>query len=147
VPSAQGQAQQPFQATGAPGYAPPAAPVLSEAQDAQENKMMAVLAYFLFFVPLLVGAHKTSPFVRYHANQGTILFIFAVAFSLVYGVIIGIVTGILAALYAWFLMSVILPLLSLLYVLPLVLCIMGIVNAAQGRMRPLPIIGKFTIIK
>jgi len=29
----------------------------------------------------------------------------------------------------------------------LVFCIMGIINAANGKMKPLPVIGTFTIIK
>jgi hypothetical protein len=39
-------------------------------QDAQDNKIMAILAYLglLFLVPFL--AAKESPFARFHTNQG-----------------------------------------------------------------------------
>ena len=31
---------------------------------------MAIIAYILFFVPLLTGDRKKSPFVKFHTNQG-----------------------------------------------------------------------------
>ncbi len=92
---------------------------------------MAIIAYIIFFVPLLAG--NRSQFVTYHTNQGTVLFIFAIALQFV----------------LTFLLFV--PLLGLLLqiarLLPLVLMIIGIMNASKGQMVPLPIIGGFTIIK
>jgi len=116
---------------------------------------MAILAYILFFVPLIAGAHKTSPFVKYHTNQGTILFIA----TAIFGVLYSIVTAILAAVFISSAMTlsglgtglgvygVLTTILSLLWFIPAILCILGIVNAATGKTKPLPIIGKFTIIK
>jgi len=138
----------------APGYAPPAQ-AAPPANDAEANKGMAILGYVLFFVPLIAGAHKTSPFVKYHTNQGTILWIVAV----IYEVIIMIITSILGAVLltsavtlsgfsaGWGLYSILSTILSLLGLLPLVLLVIGIINAASGKMKPLPLIGKFTIIK
>ena len=116
---------------------------------------MAVLAYILFFVPLIAGAHKTSPFVKFHTNQGTVLWIA----SLIFGVVYGIVTAILGAIFISTattlsglgagigIYGVITTILSLLWIVPAVLAIMGIVNAVTGKTKPLPLIGKFTIIK
>lgn len=120
---------------------------LSQEKDAQDNKGMAVLAYILFFVPLLTGAHKTSPFVKYHTNQGTVLFLAAVAFGVAYGILISIFTAIFFAIGAWGLFSIITTLLGLCWLLVAALCVIGIVNAVNGKMKPLPVIGKFTIVK
>ena len=51
--------------------------------DIKSNKGVSVLAYFglLFLVPLL--AAKDSKFARFHTNQGIVLFILSIAFSLV----------------------------------------------------------------
>ena len=108
---------------------------------------MAVLSYIIFFVPLLVGAHKTSPFVKFHANQGTVLFISCVAFSIIYSILFAIFSAILIATLAFGIWAVVSTLLSLLWILPTVLVILGIVNAVTGKCKPLPVIGKFTIIK
>jgi len=116
-------------------------------RDAKNNKGMAILAYIIFFIPLLAGAHKKSRFVKYHANQGLVLFLF----YLVYCIVIGIVTSIIvsAVIYStayWGTLGAILGLLWLLYLIPLIWCIIGIVNAAQGKCKPLPIIGGITIL-
>ncbi len=97
--------------------------------DIEANKGMAIVAYILFFVPLI--AAKNSPFAMYHANQGLTLFL---AFA-----ICNVVLGILPFI-GWFL----LPLVNLALV---VLMVLGIVNAAQGQAKPLPVIGAYTLIK
>jgi uncharacterized membrane protein len=119
----------------------PGAPAQADIRDANDNKTMAILAYILFFIPLLTGAHKTSPFVKYHTNQGTVLFIAAVAYSIAYGILSSIL---LAISWRLWIIGSILGWVSLVF---LVLCILGIINAINGRMRPLPVIGGITIIK
>jgi len=150
----EGAAPAPGYAPPAPGYAPPAQ-AAPPANDAEANKGMAILAYILFFVPLIAGAHKTSPFVKFHTNQGTVLFIAVVIFE----IIVGIVSGILSAMFITSAVTlsgavtglgvygVLSTILTLLGLIPLILVILGIVNAATGKMKPLPVIGKFTIIK
>ncbi|MDR1841442.1 MAG: DUF4870 domain-containing protein [Holophagales bacterium] len=101
--------------------------------DAQQNKTMAIIAYILFFIPLLTGDHRKSPFVKFHTNQGTVLFLISMAAQIVSGILVFLVIG----CFLW-------PLFSL---VSLILCILGIINAANGEMKPLPIIGKMTIIK
>jgi uncharacterized membrane protein len=120
--------------------------------DAETNKGMAILAYIIFFIPLLAGAHKNSPFVRHHANQGTVLFLFALAWGILYSILMGIFTAILltpAAILsgAWGAFGLVTMILGLLWFIPAILCILGIVNAATGKLKALPVIGKFTIIK
>ncbi|MFH1425871.1 MAG: DUF4870 domain-containing protein [Candidatus Kerfeldbacteria bacterium] len=96
----------------------------SGGNDAEENKMMAVLAYIgiLVLVPLL--AAKDSKFAQYHAKQGLALFIAEVVIGLV-----GIIPFI-----GWLVMFVG-------FLACLVLAIMGIMNALNGKEKELPLLG------
>lgn len=98
--------------------------------DIEKNKVMAILAYIIFFIPLL--AAKESKFAMYHANQGLILFLAAVIINVV-GAVIPII--------GWL---VIIPLGNLAV---LVWAILGIVKAAGGKVAPLPLIGKYNLLK
>lgn len=163
APAQQQQPQQTAQQQSQqPSYAPPAAPgapMTDEARDAarqeeidaQENKTMGVLSYILFFIPLLTGAHKTSPFVKFHVNQGTVLWLVGIAYSIVSGILSAIIKveatyfGVRSGVYytpGW--LSTILWLISL----PIfIFAIMGIINAVQGKKKELPVIGKFQLFK
>lgn len=98
--------------------------------DIEKNKVMAILAYIIFFIPLL--AAKESKFAMYHANQGLILFLAAVIINVV-GAVIPII--------GWL---IIIPLGNLAV---LVWAILGIVKAAGGKVAPLPMIGKYNLLK
>jgi uncharacterized membrane protein len=106
-------------------------------KDAEDNKLMGILAYFgiLVLVPILTA--KESPFARFHANQGLLLLIAMVAIWVINSVLWVLPLG-------WSLISL---LTSLLYLGIFVLAIIGIINAAKGEMKELPIIGKYTILK
>lgn len=92
-------------------------------QEAESGKTMAIIAYLIFFVPLLVEDAKNNNFVMYHTEQAIALFIF----NIVLGIIATITCGIGLILYiAW-----------------LIFLIMGIMNAAKGEAKPLPLIGSF----
>jgi len=97
--------------------------------DIQQNKVMAIIAYILFFVPLL--AAKESPYAQYHARQGFNLFLLALATNVVLGII---------PIIGWLL----LPFANLGI---LALVIIGILAAANGQVKPLPLIGKYEILK
>ena len=103
--------------------------------DAQQNKAMGILAYIgpLVLVPIF-GA-KESKFARFHANQGLVLLIANVALSIL-GTILGLITWVLKLFLVW-------PF----EVLCVVLCVLGIVAAAKGQCKELPIVGKFKILK
>ena len=98
--------------------------------DIENNKVFAILAYILFFIPLLTA--KESKFAMYHANQGLILFLTALAVNIVGSVI---------------------PVLGWLFILPIgnlaviILALLGILTAAKGEFKPLPLIGNFKILK
>lgn len=103
---------------------------VTEQSDIDNNKSMAALAYIFFFIPLLVA--KESKYAMYHANQGLVLFLTALAVNIV---------------------GAILPIIGWLLIIPigllgiLVLAVIGIVHAVNGRMEPLPLIGKIKLIQ
>ena len=99
-----------------------------DTQDIEKNKVMALLAYIIFLIPLL--AAKDSKFARFHTNQGLVLFIG------------GILSSVIAAIpiIGW----IIAPIAGLVIT---VLAVIGIINALNGKAKELPIIGKFKILK
>jgi len=102
--------------------------------DVEKNKPMAIVGYLipiLFFVPLLSDA-KNSPFAKFHANQQLVL--------LISWIVVNIVGSIIPVL-GWF---IILPLGTIFL---LIIMIMGIISAAQGKAKKLPLIGGIEIIK
>lgn len=127
----------------APAYTPPVVPGASEAadlKDAQDNKAMAVLAYIIFLIPLL--AAKESKFARYHTNQGLVLCLSAFALSIVYSILTSILTAI-----SWRLGLAVGGILWLAFLVPTILAVIGIINAVNGKMKPLPVIGGIKILK
>ena len=122
----------------------------STVSSADPNKGMAVLAYIIFFIPLLTGDYKKSDYVKYHTNQGTVLGLLAIAYSILSSILRAIIK--VRTDYGWGLyyshtpgwLSTILWLGNLAI---FALCILGIYYAATNKMKELPVIGKFKIIK
>ncbi len=112
-----------------------------DANDITQNKAMGILAYFgpLCFVPMF--AAKDSKFARFHANQGLVLLIACVAWAIVSSILNAIILAISWRLY--FLTTLI----SLLSIVFAILAIIGILNAAGGKAKELPIIGKIKLLK
>ena len=84
----------------------------------EKNTGMAMIAYIIFFVPLLTDA-KNDSFVKYHVKQGLGLFILAMISSFTVFLGIGVFIGIFC----------------------FVLFVLGIMNAMNGKESPLPLIG------
>ena len=127
---------------GAPMIEPPKTPQ----QDVDQNKVMAVLAYFGILVLIPILAAKESKFARFHANQGLILLITGVAYSIFVQVVIKIVSFISYVLAG--IVGIALGIaLVLAWLLLLVLAIIGIINAVKGEFKQLPLIGQFQILK
>ncbi len=99
-------------------------------EDIEKNKVMAILAYlsWLVLIPLFVASN--SKFARYHCNQGIVLWLAGVVASII---------GFIPVL-GW----IITPILG---VVTLILSVLGIINAATGKAKELPFIGKYRIIK
>lgn len=92
--------------------------------DIDKNKTMAILAYFIFFLPLLTDA-KDSKFAKFHANQALLVTLIYVAGFVLTFFLIGF----------------------LIYIVGFVFWIMGIISAVNGEMKRLPLIGNIEIIK
>ncbi len=131
-------------ATPAPAAPPPPGAVIPEAADVEKNKIFAILSYlppFLFLVPLL--AARESKFAMYHCNQGLVLTLAAIAFGIV-NMVLGMIL-VFIPFIGWFLMFV---LHLAVFVGTLALAVIGIINAANGVCKPLPVIGgRFTLVK
>ena len=93
--------------------------------DAKKNRGLACLCYLgpLFILSWLLK--PDSKFVKYHINQGLLLFLC--------WIVIGVFDFV--------------PFMSLANIVAFVFMIMGIVNASEGKRKPLPIIGDITLIK
>jgi len=95
------------------------------------NKLYNVLCYFsLWLIGLLVAPNE--PEVRFHVNQGIVLTILVAAVTILGSVI---------PFLGWF---IILPIGG---IFCCVLAVIGIINAAKGVQKELPLIGKIKILK
>ncbi len=113
-----------------------------DAEDISKNKALSILSYItiLFIIPLI--AAPNSKFARFHANQGLILFLVEV----VIGIISSVVSSI-AYIIASFLGALVGAVFSLVGVVTFIFMVIGIINAAQGKAKELPLIGSFRFIK
>ena len=108
----------------------------AESSDVNNHKAIAIIGYIipiLFFIPLLSEEGKKSKFAKFHANQQLNLLLFLVIGYTVSSILMIILIG--------FLLYFLVMIGSVVYL------IMGIINAAKGEMKKLPLIGGFEIIK
>lgn len=107
----------------APNYSRPV-------NDVEDNKLIAILCYFglLFLIPYLTK--PDSPFVKFHSNQGLVLFLFGLVVGAASEIpILGWLIGLVCGLFTF------------------VLFILGIVNVCNGETKELPLIGSIRILK
>lgn len=88
------------------------------------------MAYFIFFIPILVDKDNES--YKFHTNQGLNLLLLGIAVSII---------GTVIPFIGWL---IILPLGS---ILVMILGIMGIINAINDKEKELPLIGQISLIK
>ena len=98
---------------------------MEEITKKDRNIGMAIIAYIIFFLPLLTE-EKNNPFVKYHVKQGFVLFLA--------GVVARIITRL--PILGWFLVSFLNAFVFILFVI-------GVMNVLNGKKEPLPVIGKF----
>jgi uncharacterized membrane protein len=110
-------------------------------QVEQENKVIFILSYILFFLPLV--SCPGSKAGRFHANQGLLLLITSIAGQIVVTILTKLLMSIswglwtVASLIGWAWVIVVLA-----------FVVIGMINANKGEQKPLPVIGKIiTIIK
>ena len=115
----------------------PASAAQSSSKEADNDKLMGLLAYLSILVLVPILAASDSKFARFHANQGLLLLICEAVWSAV--------SGVLGVIFFW-IPFISLPL-SALNVVFLVFTIIGIVNVCNGEEKELPIIGKYRLLK
>ena len=103
-----------------------------DAMDIAENKGMSVLAYLSWLVIIPLCAASNSKFARFHSNQGLILAIGEI--------ILALIRRLLSGLFVFNILLIIAELFMLL------LAVIGIVNAANGKAKALPVIGRIKLI-
>lgn len=118
-----------------------------DASEVEVDRGMGILSYFgiLILIPLLVRKEK-SEYLKFHLNQGLILFIASIICDLLTG---DSFFGLRLLFYFdWWFTDIIFAIIDVAF---LVAMIMGIVSACQGTRKPLPVIDKiiekFKIIK
>jgi uncharacterized membrane protein len=111
--------------------------------DVDNNKIFGILAYLgpMCFIPIIVA--KESPFAKYHANQGLVLFLLEVVILIVLAVLDEIIYSIFPGGFA----RVLTTLALVLYFAPLILFVLGVINAAAGKCVPLPYVGGVKLLK
>ena len=145
-----------------PGFVPPVPiiegpdpdPEVAAKEDAEKHKGVAIVGYIppLFIIPLLVAPN--SKFAKYHANQGLLVFIIAGACTMaaiilelcilvLFPMLRNIHLDILASLGSC---AAHLGAMALLVAIA-GFAICGIINAANGETKPLPLIGRYTLIR
>ena len=140
------------------GYAPQqgyAQPYVTPDMDVQQSKGIAWLSYMglLFLIPMFV--RRQSDYTRFHVKQGVTLFAVELAYGVTYGILMAIINAIFPCHYTYSYLyylpsyyvhssvyNVFSFLLGLGYIFFFVAAIIGIVNAATGKRKELPLIGK-----
>ena len=95
-------------------------------EDIEKNKVIAMVAYLLFFLPLITD--KDSKFGKFHANQGLNLLLTSILGGIVF--------------------SIILPSISWIWTLAVMaFMVIGAKGAYEGKADELPLIGKYRLLK
>lgn len=124
-------------------------------KEIESGKGMAVLSYIIALIPYF--AEKKNKFVRFHAVQGMNILIIAVAWAILGAIINAIVNAIFCStgygywysscLYTYGIEDVVSLIVSLVSLGIGVIDIVGLVYAATGKAKEVPILGKIKIIK
>jgi uncharacterized membrane protein len=117
----------------APQAQPETPTLVASPKEIEEGKSFAVLSYVLsfiglpfFLIPLIM---RNNEYSLYHAKQCLILWIGGLVGGVVSGMLMAVCIGAILAPAVWIAM--------------IVFCVMGLMNATKGLMKPLPLIGKF----
>lgn len=117
--------------------------------DVANNKGMALLSYLGLLVLIPWFAAPQSRYARFHAIQGFNLLALQIAYS-----IISFLLGLIKVPYTFYgyAYAYVTPwyigvLLFIIGIPVLVLTVIGIINAVQGKAKQLPIIGKYNFFK
>lgn len=95
-----------------------------------DNKTLSIVSYITIFgwlISFIVGKEKANGLLRYHLKQSLGLIIFSIILSVILRILISVTQ---------------MGVFNILGILPLILIIIGAINAANEVEKPLPLIGK-----
>lgn len=107
--------------------------------NAQDDKLIGILSYLglLWIVAFILYGNKKTEYNKFHVKEGLGLIIFWVAIYIVNFIFMRI--PILNLI--WWLIAI------FIWIFIMVIAIIGIINAANGNQKPLPLIGKLITAK
>lgn len=115
------------------------------ADDAENAKAYVILGYIFWLVGLIwyLADEKMqkNKFAKFHFKQMIVMWVASIVYFIVLTIILAILAAIL--LYVPLLFGIIFAVIWILWLLPLVWLIQGIVNGAQGKENKLWLIGGF----
>ena len=114
-------------------------------EDIRAGKGASVLSYLglLILIPFLVPKYRENPYVRFHMNQGGMIFILSVIINLAGNVL----SAILKLIGLGFVAGILGVIIDVLQILIFALMVLGIVGVINGRAKELPLIGGIRIIR
>lgn len=95
-----------------------------------DNKTLSIVSYITLFgwlISFVIGKEKSNSLLKYHLKQSLGLLIFSIVLSIILNVL---------------LVATKIGILGIFGFIPLILMIIGIINAANNVEKPLPLIGK-----
>ncbi len=108
-------------------------------KEVADGKVLAIIGYIFGIVAIVMLFVRNNNFVLYHAKQMTVVAIIWIAA----GICVGIIGTVLAAVTKGFGACIIPVGIIGLNVAMLVLVVIGIINAANGVCKPLPVVGAY----
>ena len=132
-----------------------------EKKDIDSGKGMAILSYLTILALIPYFAEKNNKYVRFHAIQGMNLMLVWIAYviiNIIVSMIVGAATvsNCYSSYYGYYSGScaagagasvIVSAIFGIIGALIGVVAIIGIVNAATGKMKEVPILGKIKLIK
>jgi uncharacterized membrane protein len=110
--------------------------VVNMKNDSDNSKTCAWLAYLLIGIIWYYADEnmRKDNYVKFHVKQALVLLIFSIAWSILLGILGSILF--IGFIGLW-------PIFMILSYVPLVFCILGIINAVNTKEKSLPVIGGF----
>lgn len=113
--------------------------------DIADNKILAILSYIglLWLIPFFAGKH--SPFTKYHVKQAFLVVCAQVAWMILGTILRMAIRTRVDVIWTYYYETpaIVTILVSLVHLCIWAVAILGIVNAAQGKAKEIPFIGKF----
>ena len=102
-------------------------------KKSDEERLFAFLCYLISIIGVVIVLATKSErgdFSVYHAKQGLVLFIVEIIVAIAWAILIWI--PIIGWIFGW-----------ILWLLVLIICVFGMINALTDKKKPLPFIGKY----